>query len=185
MKRAAVLLSGLLVAVLVFAACGGGATATPVPKPRATNTPVPTSAAPTAAPTATTAAATAAPTTAEVVRLAISVNGDALEFDKGKLTADAGSQVVLTFSNVSSINQHNWVLVMAGTKDDAATRGSLHATTGWIDPDDPDVIAQTKLLDPGTTGEVSFAAPSPGTYQFVCTFPAHNITMFGDFEVTG
>jgi hypothetical protein len=28
-----------------------------------------------------------------------------------------------------------------------------------------------------------FTAPAAGTYQFVCTFPGHNFTMFGDFIV--
>lgn len=32
--------------------------------------------------------------------------------------------------------------------------------------------------------EVRFTAPPPGNYQFVCTFPGHNFTMFGVFEVT-
>ena len=186
MRRAAVLVIGLLATLMfVVAACGGDATATAVPKPRATNTPVPTSAAPpTAAPTAT---ATTAPTqaaTKEAVRLEISVNGDALEFNKGEFSAAAGSQVVLTLSNVSTINQHNWVIVQPGTKDDVATRGTSHPTADWVQPDDPDVIAHTKLLDAGATGEVSFTVPPPGKYQFVCTFPGHNLTMFGDFEVT-
>ena len=186
MKRAAALISGLLVGALVLAACGGGTAATPTAKPRATNTPVPTTAAPTAAPTAVpTAAPTAAQPTSEAERLEISVNGDTLTFDTAKLSSGAGSQVVLTFSNVSTINQHNLVIVQAGTKDDVAVRGTLHPTTDWVQPDDPDVLANTKLLNAGATGEVSFTAPPAGTYQFVCTFPGHNATMFGDFEVTG
>ena len=28
-----------------------------------------------------------------------------------------------------------------------------------------------------------FSAPPPGTYQFVCTFPGHSFTMFGEFVV--
>ena len=53
----------------------------------------------------------------------------------------------------------------------------------WVPPGDSRVIASTRLLDPGTTGEVTFTAPAPGTYQFVCTFPGHNLTMFGNFVV--
>ena len=54
----------------------------------------------------------------------------------------------------------------------------------WLKPDDPRVIANTALLDPGATGEVRFTAPAAGTYQFVCTFPGHSPTMFGDFQVS-
>ena len=116
----------------------------------------------------------------------ISVKGDALEFDTTSMTATAGSEVVLTFDNTSTINQHNWVLVRDGTKDAVAVRGTAHSTTDWIDPNDPDVIANanTKLVGPGQTETISFTAPAAGTYQFVCTFPGHNFTMFGVFEVT-
>ena len=184
MKRAAVLIFGLLAGVLVLAAaCGGGDDDEPTPRPRATVAQATTS------PTATTAAEpTAAPTTpstAETVTLAIGVNGDALEFDSSSFSVSSGMEVTISISNSSGINQHNWVLVKAGTKDAVSTRGTSHPTTDWLEPGDADVIASTKLVDPGATGQVSFTAPSPGTYQFVCTFPGHNITMFGDFEVTG
>ena len=116
--------------------------------------------------------------------LQINVQGDALEFDASSLSATAGSEVELTFSNGSALFEHNWVLVRPGTKDAVATRGTANPTTGWIQPDDPDVIANTKLVSAGQTGTISFTAPAAGTYQFVCTFPGHNGTMFGDFEVT-
>ena len=117
--------------------------------------------------------------------LQIGVNGDALQFDESEFAQIvAGQEVVLTLSNSSSINQHNWVLVQPGTKDTVALRGTTAGPgQDWLQPDDPDAIAHTKLLDPGETGEVRFTAPPAGTYQFVCTFPGHNVTMFGDFVV--
>ena len=116
--------------------------------------------------------------------LQVGVEGDALEFDTSSLTATAGSEVVLTFSNVSAINQHNWVLVQTGTKDDVAAAGSVAGPANdWIPTDDDRVLFHTKLLDPGGSEEIRFTLES-GTYQFVCTFPGHNFTMFGDFEVT-
>ena len=114
----------------------------------------------------------------------ISVNIDDLEFDVVALPeVVAGSEVVLVFNNASTINQHNWVLVRPGTKDSVATRGTGFAGDGWIQPQDPDVIASTSLLSPGESGEVRFTAPQSGAYQFVCTFPGHNATMFGDLVV--
>ena len=117
--------------------------------------------------------------------LEISVNGDALQFDKNLLPeVSAGSQVVLVFANVSGINQHNWVLVKAGTKDAVAQRGvGAGPQNSWLQPGDSDVLADLKLLGPGETGELIFVAPAAGTYQFVCTFPGHGATMFGDFVV--
>ena len=40
-------------------------------------------------------------------------------------------------------------------------------------------------MNTGTVEELNFVPSTAGTYQFVCTFPAHNVTMFGAFEVTG
>ena len=116
--------------------------------------------------------------------LEINTNGDALEFSQAALSAASGSEVTLTFTNGSSVNQHNWVLVQTGTKDAVAAAGTAAGPgAGWIPPGDERVLASTGLLDPGTSEKVAFTAPAPGTYQFVCTFPGHNFTMFGDFEV--
>lgn len=192
MKRAAVLITGLLAGVLVLAAACGGDDATATPRPRATSPPAATQPpAPTSPPATQARAPTSPPAATEApaatpTSLGISVNGDALEFDKSEFSVGAGSQVVLTLNNVSTVNQHNWVLVKAGTKDVVSARGTAAGPANdWVQPDDPDAIEYVRLLAPGEAGEVSFAAPPPGTYQFVCTFPGHNFTMFGDFEVTG
>jgi azurin len=130
--------------------------------------------------------------------LFIEVDGDALKFSnltsdvpnaaqrlEGSFRVGNGTQVVLDFQNVSTINQHNWVLVKNGTKDAVAARGiEAGAINDWLQPGDSDVIANTKLLVTGGKAVIRFAAPPPGQYQFVCTFPGHNGTMFGDFEVT-
>lgn len=139
---------------------------------------------PTPAPTPTRTVSTDEETPAPPPLLEIGVNGDALEFNKDRFEVAAGSEVVLVFNNGSSIFQHNWVIVQAGQKDVVAGRGTVAGPDNdWVQPGDPDVIANVRLLDAGETGEVRFAAPPPGSYQFVCTFPGHNITMFGDFVV--
>jgi len=116
--------------------------------------------------------------------LEIGTNGDALEFSESRLSAASGSQVTLTFNNGSLVNQHNWVLVQNGTKDAVATDGTgAGPRANWIKPGDDRVVASSKLLNPGGSEAVTFTAPAAGTYQFVCTFPGHNFTMFGDFTV--
>ena len=112
------------------------------------------------------------------------VSSDDLEFDNDTLTASAGTEVVLRFSNNAITQQHNWVLVQSGARDEIATAGVLAGPANdWV-PEDDRVIANTKLISAGESGEVSFTAPEAGTYQFVCTFPGHNLTMFGTFEVS-
>ena len=48
--------------------------------------------------------------------LEISLDGDALAFNQDNYQVASGSEVVLVFENVSTNNQHIWVLVTAGTK---------------------------------------------------------------------
>lgn len=118
--------------------------------------------------------------------LDITVNGDALAFSIDAMNARAGQEVTVSFNNISSVNQHNWVLVQDGTKDAVATSGTAAGPdNNWVEPGDTRVVANTSVLAPGSSGEVTFTAPAAGTYQFVCTFPGHNFTMFGNFEVGG
>ena len=187
MRKSLVILSAILSAVMLLAiACGGdeadpNATATPAPPatvPAGDRAPEPT-AAPTAVP------ATSAPSTGGsggATNLVIDVNGDALQFSSGSMSAPAGAEVVVTFNNSSGVNSHNWALVEAGTKDAVSTDG-LAAGQGnnWLPVGDSRVLGATIVLGPGESGDASFTAPAAGTYQFVCTFPGHNFTMFGDF----
>lgn len=116
--------------------------------------------------------------------LSIDVVGDALTFTEESFDVNAGDAVTLNFVNSSASNQHNWVLVRDGTKDAVAANGTAAGpVNGWLDPADAAVLAASALLEPGASEELVFTAPAAGTYQFVCTFPGHNITMFGDFIV--
>ena len=175
-KRMLLIVGLFSAAALILAACGGG------PEPTATRAPTPT---PTpisgGQTTPTDQETTQAPT--GPVSLSISVVGDELKFTETSFTVAAGSQVTLTLDNVSATQQHNWALVEAGSKDDITNLGAAAGPdSGWL-PDDPRVLANTSLLDPGASESITFQAPASGTYEFVCTFPGHNPTMFGDFIV--
>ncbi len=101
----------------------------------------------------------------------IAADGENLAFDKTALTVGQG-QVTLTFNNPSAVNQHNWILVNGG--DDVAARvdeASLSAEN-YI-PENADVLAHSRLLNPGENDTVTFTAPAPGTYTYICTVPGH------------
>ena len=168
----------------------GGETAV-VASPRPTSTPAPPNTVP-AGDRATeppTAPPTVPPTSPPApsgapVRFEIDVIGDALQFNTNSMSASAGAEVVLTFNNSSNVNPHNWVLVPAGTKDAVATDGTAAGpNNNWIPVNDSRVLGSTILIGPGESDTATFTAPAAGTYQFVCTFPGHNFTMFGDFIV--
>ena len=192
MKRATFLFAGLFVAMLIFVtACGGGDEATATsPKPTATST-SPTATAPTDAvpPTIDTTCDLSSPV-GGTTQLVQTTPSDELKYEKGCFKIKAGSQVVLTYENKSTIFQHNWVLVQSRTGVDVSKSGEGFPAgdpdveeDDWVPPDDSRVIAHTALLGPGETGEVRFTAPPAGTYEFVCTFPAHHVTKFGGFVV--
>ena len=112
----------------------------------------------------------------------ISTIGDTIQFDRASLQETAIYSVTVTFTNASTINQHNWVLVQPGTKDAVAAAGVEAGANSWVKPDDDRVIAHTKLLGPGESEEIKFTGQIAGIYQFVCTFPGHSATMFGEFK---
>ena len=111
-----------------------------------------------------------------------SASSDEFQFTIDSLTATSGEEVTLRFTNNAVTQQHNWVMVQDGTKDEVATAG-LVDPVNWLNSDDPNVVASVRLLNPGESAQVTFTAPAAGAYQFVCTYPGHNATMFGTFEV--
>ena len=112
----------------------------------------------------------------------ISTIGDTIQFDRASLQETAIYSVTVTFTNASTINQHNWVLVQPGTKHAAAAGVEAGEANSWVKPDDDRVIAHTKLLSPGESEEIKFTGQIAEIYQFVCTFPGHSATMFGEFK---
>ena len=160
-------------------------TAVPIPTvPPAVTTPTESAAPDVTATTAPEQAAEPSGGSGAGASIDIGTDGDALKFSEEALSAASGSSVTVTFNNGSAVNQHNWVLVQDGTKDAVATDGTAAGpAAAWIKPGDERVVASSKLLNPGDSEAVTFTAPAAGTYQFVCTFPGHNFTMFGDFTV--
>ena len=113
----------------------------------------------------------------------ISTIGGTIQFDRPSPQETAIYSVTVTFTNASTINQHNWVLVQPGTKDAVAAAGvEAGEANSWVKSDDDQVIDHTKLLGPGESEEIKFTGQVSGIYQFVSTFPGHRATMFGEFK---
>ena len=94
-----------------------------------------------------------------------------------ELTAPAGSTITLKLRNrtdpVDEVG-HDWVLVRPGQEASVVARAiKAGDDRDWLDPDDRGVIAATHLIEGALDDSVAFAAPSPGTYTFLCTFPEH------------
>lgn len=122
-----------------------------------------------------------------VANLTISSQGEALAFDQNQLTVQTNQRVQLTFTNSSTILEHNWVLVGGGETLAAEVdrAGKLAGpASGYLLADVTRLIAHTWVLPPGATSSVSFVAPAPGRYIYLCTVPGHyDAGMKGEFVV--
>ncbi len=105
---------------------------------------------------------------------------DTLRYTPATIRAKPGEtlRVVLTTKSMmpKAAMAHNFVLL---TKDanvaTFATDAARARATEYIPAArKADVLASTGLAGAGETVEVTFTAPKePGTYMFICTFPAH------------
>jgi azurin len=175
-------------AVLLCAACDKGEKESKASTiPRVSATPAQTAAPPpTQAPTSDPAPAPAQPTKGDTVEIEIASVGETMAFDKTKLTVPAGSDVHVVFKNngASAAMTHNWVLVKVGTEAKVAAAGLEKGPAGGYFAQTEDVLAATPLAKPKETTEITFKAPPPGKYPYICTFPGHYMMMKGELTVT-
>jgi azurin len=121
------------------------------------------------------------------VDVELSSVGNTMAFDKTTLTVPTGAEVHLTMKNNATMATlpHNWALVKPGTEAAVAAAGlKLGEKAGYVDVDDKDMLANTPLAKPGETTDVTFTAPDPGKYPYICTFPGHYMMMKGVMTVT-
>jgi azurin len=121
------------------------------------------------------------------VELQIASMANTMTFDKTVLTVPTGAEVHLVFKNNATMSTlpHNWVLVKPGTEASVAAAGlKLGEPAGYMDVRDKDVLVHTPTAKPGDSSEVTFTAPDPGKYPYICTVPGHYMLMKGVLTVT-
>jgi azurin len=121
------------------------------------------------------------------VEIQLASVANTMAFDKTKLSVPAGAEVHLTLKNNATMSTlpHNWVLVKTGTEASVAAAGlKLGEPAGYLDVRVKDALAHTGMAKPGETTDVTFIAPEPGDYPYICTFPGHYMMMKGVLTVT-
>jgi azurin len=120
------------------------------------------------------------------VELTLGTVGNTMTYDTPHLTVRSGQTVHLTLKNkaTDATMSHNWVLAKPGTEASVAEEGQKAGEAAGFLPMVADVLAHTSQVKPGQTGDVTFTAPDPGSYPYLCTNPGHSQTMKGTLTVT-
>jgi len=104
---------------------------------------------------------------------------DQMKFNLTTIEATAGEQLTVILTNIGTLPKeamgHNWVLLKADADPAAFVAAAMTAKDTDYVPASlvGQVIAQTKLIGPRQSDEVTFTVPGPGTYVYLCSFPAH------------
>jgi azurin len=120
--------------------------------------------------------------------VALSVVKGQMKFSLPEFTVKPGQRVQLTLTNPDDM-QHNVLLLRPGTTEavgalaDAMAKMPDAAENDYVPPT-PDVMAFSKLVDPGQSVTIEFTAPrQAGEYPYICSFPGHWRIMRGVMHV--
>ena len=114
-------------------------------------------------------------------------SNDQMKFDKKIIKVNSGQEVTLTLNHtgrfpVTSMG-HNFVLIKKDVDvNEYALRAAGARNSEYI-PEGDNEIAYTKMLGGGESDTITFDAPEPGKYVFICSFPGHYQLMMGEFIV--
>ena len=114
-------------------------------------------------------------------------SNDQMKFDKKIIRVNANQKVTLTLNHngrfPASSMGHNFVLIKKDVDVDEYALRAVSARDNDYIPEGGDEIAFTKMLGGGESDTITFDAPEPGTYTFICSFPGHYQLMMGEFIV--
>ena len=112
-----------------------------------------------------------------LLEMGTATGANEFKYTEETVEAVAGSKITLKFSNNTDSKDevgHNWVLVKPGQEDSVLANGiAAGDDKDWLDVDDPGIIAHTRLIEGEQSDSITFDAPAPGSYTYLCTFPEH------------
>ncbi|MDC1034261.1 azurin [Flavobacteriaceae bacterium] len=115
-------------------------------------------------------------------------SNDQMKFDRKIIKVNSNEKVTLTLNHTgrfpASSMGHNFVLLKKDVDvNEYALRAAGARDTEYI-PDGGSELVSTKMLGGGESDTITFDAPEPGTYIFICSFPGHYQLMMGEFIVS-
>ncbi|MCU0442259.1 MAG: plastocyanin/azurin family copper-binding protein [Bacteroidia bacterium] len=108
-----------------------------------------------------------------------------MAFDTKEIKVKAGSSVKVNLKNTGTDETmlHNIVFVKQGSEKEVAMEGLNLKDQNYFNPSNSNVVAGSGVTKPGETLSVSFTAPEPGVYSYICTYPGHWQKMMGTLIV--
>ena len=127
---------------------------------------------------------------ADAVKLELTGN-DQMQYNKKELTVTTGQEVTLTFKHVGKLPKaamgHNVVILKPGTEiAPFAMKAASQAANDYIPKEEKFtdlIVVHTEMLGGGEDTSITFTAPEPGIYPYLCSFPGHFGMMNGKFIV--
>lgn len=127
---------------------------------------------------------------AEDAKVEITGN-DQMQYSTKAFEVTEGQTVVLSFKHIGQLPViamgHNVVILKPETSVPAFSAKCAPAKDNGYIPEDEEskeqIVAHTKMLGGGESDEITFTAPAPGEYPFICSFPGHFAIMQGVMTV--
>ena len=105
---------------------------------------------------------------------------DTMKYNVTRIEARPGQKIVIVLKSEGvapkSAMAHNWILLKSGVDPMSYANAAISAKAEDYEPKSlaNKVIASIPQLGPKETAKTTFTAPStPGTYAYLCSFPAH------------
>ncbi len=120
----------------------------------------------------------------------ITINaGDNMQFDQKFIQVRKNQKIVLTLNHTGKMDKsvmgHNWVLLQAGSSTmEFGEKAAAAKETDYIPAsEESKIISHTSLIGGGESTTLTFQAPPPGEYPYLCSFPGHYGVMKGKLFV--
>ena len=116
---------------------------------------------------------------------------DQMQYNIKAFEVTEGEKVILSFKHIGQLPAvamgHNVVILKPDTELPAFAQKCAPARENDFIPEDEEsqekIVAYTEMLGGGESDEITFTAPAPGEYPFICSFPGHFAIMQGVMTV--
>lgn len=127
----------------------------------------------------------------DAIRTIVITANDSLKFNVTRIEAHPGEKIHIQLRNIGilpkAVMGHNWVLLKTGVDVLAYSNAAVDAKVEDYQPPSlaDKVLVSIPLIGARETADTTFDAPAtPGTYPFLCSFPAHcQVGMRGELIV--